>query len=63
MTKIQYWLISNELISYQDRIRIIKEFEESNRKIAQNYLGKEVLFSSEVPHPTPLRVGLPKLKA
>lgn len=47
ITKIPDWLISNELISDQKRTEIIKKFEESNRKVAQNYLGKQkgTLFS------------------
>lgn len=35
------FLISEELLSQEDRIRILKEFEESNRKVAQEYLRRE----------------------
>lgn len=47
ITKMPDWLISNELISDQKRTEIIKKFEESNRKVAQNYLGRQkyTLFS------------------
>jgi hypothetical protein len=34
-------LISNELLSIEERVNIMKEFEESNRKVAQEYLGRE----------------------
>ena len=35
------FLINNELLSTQERIALLKEFEESNRKVAQEYLGRE----------------------
>ncbi len=34
-------LISPELLTTQERIDLMKEFEESNRKVAQEYLGRE----------------------
>lgn len=40
ISKIPSLLIDNELISNQDRINILREFEESNRKVAIEYLGR-----------------------
>ncbi|MEQ8996925.1 MAG: hypothetical protein RID53_10540 [Coleofasciculus sp. B1-GNL1-01] len=34
-------LISPELLTTQERIDLMKEFEESNRKVAQEYLGRQ----------------------
>ncbi|MEQ9483882.1 sulfotransferase domain-containing protein [Coleofasciculus sp. F4-SAH-05] len=34
------FLLSNELMTTQERVDILKEFEESNRKVAQEYLGR-----------------------
>ncbi|MEQ8757964.1 MAG: hypothetical protein RID09_31210 [Coleofasciculus sp. G1-WW12-02] len=34
------FLLSNELMTTQERIDLLKEFEESNRKVAQEYLGR-----------------------
>jgi hypothetical protein len=46
---IPNFLISEELLSKEDRISIMEEFEESNRKVAQEYLGREdgILFYSK----------------
>ena len=48
ISKIPDWLISNELLSEEVRLEISKEFEESNQKIAQDYLGRQdgKLFNS-----------------
>lgn len=35
------FLISNELMPTQERINILKEFEESNQKVAKEYLGRQ----------------------
>jgi hypothetical protein len=34
-------LISNELLSIEERVNFMKEFEESNQKVAREYLGRE----------------------
>lgn len=34
-------VVSEELLSKEDRISIMKEFEESNKKLAKEYLGRE----------------------
>jgi len=39
--KVPDFLISNELLSTQERIALLKEFEESNQKVAQEYLGRQ----------------------
>ena len=38
--KIPDWLISEELMSFQQRIELMKEFEESNQKVAREYLNR-----------------------
>jgi hypothetical protein len=44
------FLIDNELLSIQERVHLMKEFEESNRKVAQEYLGRSdgTLFYREL---------------
>jgi hypothetical protein len=35
------FLISEQLLSIEERIVLLKEFEESNQKVAKEYLGRE----------------------
>lgn len=39
--RLPNFLISNELMSTQERINLLKEFEESNQKVAKEYLGRQ----------------------
>lgn len=49
INKIPDYILSNQLISVEERIELLKEFEESNQKVARQYLGQtngKLFFSS-----------------
>jgi hypothetical protein len=50
IAKLPNFLISDQLLTLQERIDLLKEFEESNRKVAYEYLGREdgKLFDSSL---------------
>lgn len=41
IAKIPNSILNDELISVQDRIEILQEFAESNRRVAEDYLGRQ----------------------